>query len=66
MMDIFLVPELQPHELERSQLRGIENIVQRVAAQSAALGHGADLLLRIYMAGIYHGQALAQEPGDEH
>jgi hypothetical protein len=38
--------------------RGLQDIVRRVAAASAAAGSGRDLLLRIYLAGVYHGVRL--------
>ncbi len=51
---------IEPHELTKDMRRGMDSIVQRVAAASAVSGSGVDLLLRIYLAGVYHGQALAR------
>lgn len=56
-----LTCSVKPHELDARLRRGLEDICRRVAAKSAVEGRGADLLLRIYMAGFYHGEIAAQE-----
>jgi hypothetical protein len=38
-------------------------LASRVAARSVIEGRGQDLLLRVYMAGLYHGMELQKERG---
>ncbi len=61
MSEIGLVSPVEPHELDRRIRHGVEDICRRVAAKSAVQGRGSDLLLRIYMAGFYHGAETGAE-----
>lgn len=58
MTDIPLVCPIEPYEMDKRMRRGFNDIVDRVAASAAAHGLGKDLLLRIYLAGIFHGVEL--------
>lgn len=54
-----LTAPLHPGELPKAMRRGIEHIVERIVTASAVKGGGQDLLMRVYMAGVYHGAELA-------
>lgn len=54
-----LVCPVEPHELPLKMRRGIDRIVNRIVATDASRGHGRDLFMRIYMAGMHHGVELA-------
>ena len=62
MPDIPLCCPIEPHALPKQMRAGLDGIVHRVAASSAAKGNGRDLLLRIYLAGIHHGVELGSRP----
>jgi len=55
MDDVSIVCPIQPHELDKKMRFGFEDICQRVALKSVYDGRGRDLLLRVYLAGLYHG-----------
>ena len=57
---IALVCPIEPYELDKRMRFGMGDLASRVAASCAAHGLGKDLLLRIYMAGIYHGVELGK------
>jgi hypothetical protein len=50
---------IQPHELDSCLRAGMNEIVRKVVAQSVAEGGGQDIFLRVYLAGMYHGQEIA-------
>jgi len=56
--DIPLLCPVEPHEMSKEMRRGFNEIVRRVTVSAAAHGWGNDLLLRVYMAGIFHGVEL--------
>lgn len=57
--DMTLSCPIQPHQIDKLMRGGLEGICQRVAVRAALDGAGSDLLLRVYLAGIYHGAGLA-------
>lgn len=61
MSEIGLVSPVEPYELDKRMRQGMEDICRRVATKSAVQGRGADLLLRVYMAGFYHGVKTGEE-----
>jgi hypothetical protein len=61
MDDIDLVCPVQPHELDKKMRFRFEDLTRRVALKSAHEGRGNDLLLRVYLAGLYHGATLGAE-----
>lgn len=64
MTDISVGAPIQPHELPKPMRQGIEHIVEKVVARAAIEGAGQNLLLRVYLAGIYHGSALSRMKED--
>jgi hypothetical protein len=42
------------------QRKGMDRIVRRVAANSVMQGRGQDLLLRVYLAGMYHAMEVLE------
>lgn len=64
MTDISVGAPIQPHELPKPMRQGIEHIVEKVVARAAIEGAGQNLLLRVYLAGIYHGSALSRIPAE--
>jgi hypothetical protein len=62
--DIPLVCPIEPYELDKQMRFGMSDLASRVAASCAAHGIGKDLLLRVYMAGIYHGVELVKTRGE--
>lgn len=46
---------IQPHEIPRSMREHLDDIVRRVVMASTVQGQGRDLMLRVYLAGMYHG-----------
>lgn len=51
--------------LPKAQQFGFEQLVNKVVASCVIRGAGADLLLEVYLAGIYHGsQSVAGWPCD--
>ena len=53
---------IQPHELDPKMRDGFSDLVRRVTAKAAIEGRGRDLLLRVYLAGLYHGAELVPSP----
>lgn len=60
MPDVSLTAPIEPHQLDRKMRHGMNDLVARIAAQAAVQGRGHELLLRIYMAGLYHGMTLGE------
>jgi hypothetical protein len=58
--DLSLAAPVTPTEMDKHLRAGLQSLVERVAAKAVLDGRGRDLLLRIYIAGIYHGAALAK------
>lgn len=58
--DISIGCSIEPYQIPKPIRRGIDDIVRRIARQSALQGDGRDLLLRVYMAGVYHGVELSK------
>lgn len=59
--NISLSAPVHPGELDKRMYRGLNDLAGRVAAKAIREGRGQDILLRIYMAGLYHGMMLVQE-----
>lgn len=57
-INITLSAPIQPHELDKPMRHGMEDLVSRISARAVLEGRGQDLLLRIYMAGMYHATEL--------
>lgn len=51
-----LTAPMEPNELPPEIRRSMGDLVKRVVRRAAAEGSGEDLLLRVYMAGLHHGQ----------
>jgi hypothetical protein len=49
-----------PHDMSKALRFGMEQLCQRVVASAAGHGVGRDLILRVYLAGIYHGVELSK------
>jgi hypothetical protein len=58
--DVTLVCPIEPYEMPKPLRRGFDELVGRVVASAAAHGLGNDLLLRVYLAGFYHGVELSK------
>jgi hypothetical protein len=59
--DVSLHCPIEPHQLAKDHRRGIEDIVRRVTMSCTVQGAGRELLLRIYLAGMYHGIELTKD-----
>ncbi|HYF56842.1 MAG TPA: hypothetical protein VEA41_21515 [Salinarimonas sp.] len=55
-----LASPVEPHELPPAVTRSLADIVRRVTCAETVAGNGSDLLLRVYLAGFYHGLELEQ------
>jgi len=61
---------IEPHMLDKKMRRGFEDMVERVVMANVVAGDGKDLMLRVYLSGLYHGAeaakrtASASEPGN--
>jgi predicted amino acid racemase len=61
MKEISLCGPVQPYELDARLQRGLNDLIRRISAKAVIDGRGADIFLRIYMAGLYHGSVLVNE-----
>ena len=59
--DIAIVSPIEPHHLDKKQRFHFEDLVRRVSLKSVHQGLGRDLLLRVYLAGLYHGIKVGAE-----
>lgn len=57
-MSVSLASPIQPHELDKRMRRGLEDLADRVAERAIYDNGGRDLLLRVYLAGLYHGSEI--------
>ena len=48
------------HEVDKKQLADIQVIVEKVVCRAVVEGLGKDLLLRVYLAGLYHGSQVGK------
>jgi hypothetical protein len=62
--DIALVAPIDPAEIDKKIRAHMNDIVRRIIAQSAYEGRGSDIMMRIYLAGLYHGATLHKATGD--
>lgn len=62
MTDTPLVCPIEPHEMDKALRFGMEDIVRRVVVATTMQGVGRDLLLRVYLAGMYHGVEMSKRP----
>ena len=60
MSEVKLCSPVEPYEMDKHLRRQMQELADRVAGCAAANGMGRDLILRIYMAGIYHGVELSK------
>lgn len=51
---------IEPHEMDKKMLLGMEDVVNRVVCAATMQGVGRDLLLRVYLAGLFHGVELSK------
>ena len=65
MTEIPLDAPLEPKELDAKALYDLQRIVRRVSAKAVFKGHGEDLLMRVYLSGLYHGMMLSDEAGEK-
>lgn len=61
MKQIDLLCPIKPHELDKQMRFGFNDLVQRVTTAAVLEGVGQDLLLRVYLAGLFHGVELQKE-----
>lgn len=54
-----MLSPVQPYELDKRLRAGMDDIVRRVTAAAVIEGRGQDVFLRIYLAGMFHGQEIA-------
>ncbi len=55
MTGVTLAASIQPHEIPRAMRDHLDDIVRRVVLAATVEGLGHDLMLRVYLAGMYHG-----------
>jgi hypothetical protein len=65
MSDVSLACPVEPYELDKKMRSGMAHLAARVVASCAAHGLGDELLLRVYMAGIYHGVELGKRQKEQ-
>lgn len=58
-MSTSVTAPIELHELDKPFRRGLEDLVERVTMKAVIDGDGRDLLLRVYLAGLYHGSEIA-------
>ena len=61
-MSVSLTASIQPHEIPKSMRDHLSDIARRVALAAAVEGNGHDLMLRVYLAGMYHGALAGSAP----
>lgn len=54
-----LIAQIHPHELSKAMLKDMNDLVRRISCAAVIKGRGNDLLLYIYLAGLYHGSELS-------
>lgn len=59
-----LVCPIEPHQMDKRTRQGFEDLVRRVVCANTMRGVGHDLLLRVYLSGIFHGVELANNARD--
>lgn len=59
--NISIICPIPPMSMDRKMRNGFEDICRRVAKAAVLEGRGTDLLLRVYLAGLYHGAMLGAE-----
>lgn len=59
--EITIISPIEPHHLDKKQRFHFEDLCQRVTTASVIQGRGRDLLLRVYLAGLYHGIEVGAE-----
>lgn len=62
---VSLTASVEPHELAKPMRDHLDDIVRRVTAAAVVEGQGHDLLLRVYLAGMYHGALATPKPTQE-
>lgn len=60
-----IIAPVKPHELTKQQRERFSDLVRRVTVAAAVDGRGADLLIRVYMAGLYHGSEIYAETKED-
>ena len=59
-----VTPPIKLHEVNKKQLAAMQEIVDKVVCRSVVEGLGKDLLLRVYLAGLYHGSTVKRGTND--
>lgn len=65
MKDVPLACPIEPHEMSKALRCGMEDIVRRVVCANTLQGVGQDLLLRVYLSGLFHGMELTARQSPE-
>lgn len=58
---IDLLCPVKPYELDKQMRFGFNDLVQRVTTAAVLHNEGRDLMLYVYLAGLYHGVELQKE-----
>jgi len=61
MSNISVSAPLQPHELDKKELIRLQQVVKKVSSKAVIQGRGEDLLMRVYLSGLYHGMMMSDE-----
>ena len=56
--ELSVTPPIKLHEVDKKQLAAMQGIVDKVVCRAVVEGLGQDLLLRVYLAGLYHGSTV--------
>lgn len=59
-MSVSVACPIEPHMLDKKMRRGFEDMVERVVMANVVAGDGKDLMLRVYLSGLYHGAEAAK------
>jgi hypothetical protein len=54
-----LLAPVRPHEIPAKTRKGLEDLVERITGAAVLHNRGKDMLLLIYLAGMYHGVELS-------
>lgn len=59
-MSTSVTAPIELHTLDKGFRRGLNDLVERVTMKAVIDGDGRDLMLRVYLAGLYHGSECAK------
>jgi hypothetical protein len=52
-------PPIELHQLPKAQVNEFRRLTDKIVCAATVHGNGQDLILRVYLAGLYHGTLAA-------